>query len=154
MQVAGHFEKEQRHGVKLRIGWSCHVVFNVVSQRPFSIMIEEISSRNGLLPLSNVHLLSVTYLLQRNDCCYYKREDQLKKRDQQDTTRTTNLFQKQSQALTIASCVKILSALKFKCKRATSLSFRAAHCVYSSSPQLFWSSLSFSTTASESHLRE
>ena len=117
-------------------------------------MIEEISSRNGLLPLSNVHLLSVTDLLQRKDCCCYKREDQLKKREKLDTTRTTNHFRKESQALTIASCVKILSALKFKCKRATSLPFKAAHCVYFSSPQLFWSSLSFSAMASESHLRE
>ena len=74
-QVAGHLEKEQRHRVKLRIGWSCHVVFNVAGQGPFSVMIEEISSRNGLLPLSNVHLLSVTDLLQQEDCCCYKRED-------------------------------------------------------------------------------
>ena len=26
-QVAGHLEKEQRHGVKLNIGWSCHAEF-------------------------------------------------------------------------------------------------------------------------------
>ena len=54
--------------------------FNVAEQGPFPVMIEEISSRNSLLPLSNVHLLSVTDLLQREDCCYYKREDLLKKR--------------------------------------------------------------------------
>ena len=37
--------------------------FNVAGQGPFSIMIEEIASHNGLLQLSNVHLLSVTDLL-------------------------------------------------------------------------------------------
>ena len=52
---------------------------NVAGQGPFSVMIKDISSRNGLLLLSNVLLLSVTDLLQREDCCYYKREDQLKK---------------------------------------------------------------------------
>ena len=52
--------------------------FNVAEQGPFPVMIEDISSRNGLLPLSNVHPLSVTDLLQREDCCCYKREDLLK----------------------------------------------------------------------------
>ena len=52
--------------------------FNVAGQGPFPVMIEDISSRNGLLPLSNVHPLSVTDLLQREDCCCYKREDLLK----------------------------------------------------------------------------
>ena len=46
--------------------------FNVAGQGPFPVMIEEISSRNGLLQLSNVHLLSITDLLQQKDCCYYK----------------------------------------------------------------------------------
>ena len=54
--------------------------FNVAGQGPFPVMIEDISSRNGLLPLSNVLLLRVTDLLQQEDCCCYKREDQLKKR--------------------------------------------------------------------------
>ena len=96
--------KEQRYGVKLIIGWSCHVVFNVAGQGPFPVMIEEISSCNNLLPLSNVHLLSVTDLLQRKDCCCYKREDQLKKRDHQGTTRTVNFFKsdhKRSQLLVV-----------------------------------------------------
>ena len=35
-------------------------------------MIEKISSCNGLQPLSNVHLLRVTDLLQRKECCCYK----------------------------------------------------------------------------------
>ena len=52
--------------------------FNVASQRPFAVMSEEISSRNGLLPVSNVLPLSVTDLLQRKDYCCYKREDLLK----------------------------------------------------------------------------
>ena len=71
-QVAGHLEKEQRHRVKLRIEWSCHAVFNVAGQGPFSVMIEDISSCNGLLHLSNVHLLSVMDLLQQKECCCYK----------------------------------------------------------------------------------
>ena len=78
--------------------------FNVAGQGPFSVMIEEISSRNGILPLSNVHLLSVTDLLQRKDCCCYKREDQLKKKDQPCTIRTVNLFKsnhKHSQLLVV-----------------------------------------------------
>ena len=58
--------------------------FNVAGQGPFSVMIEDISSRNGLLPLSNVHSLSVTDLLQWEDCCCYKREDLLKKRRYED----------------------------------------------------------------------
>ena len=56
--------------------------FNVAGQGPFPIMIEDISSRNGLLPLSNVHPLSVMDLLQREDCCCYKREDLLKMKQQ------------------------------------------------------------------------
>ena len=56
--------------------------FNVVGQGPFPVMIEDISSCNGLLPLSNVHLLSVTDLLQREDCCCYKSEDLLKMKNQ------------------------------------------------------------------------
>ena len=71
-QVAGHLEKKQRHGAKLKIEWSCHAIFNVAGQGPFPVMIEEISSHNDLLHLSNVHLLSVMDLLQRKDCCYYK----------------------------------------------------------------------------------
>ena len=55
--------------------------FNVAGQGPFSVTIEDISSRNGLLPLSNVHPLSVTDLLQWEDCCFYKREGQLKMKD-------------------------------------------------------------------------
>ena len=54
--------------------------FNVAGQGPFPVMIEDISSRNGLLLLSNVHPLSVTDLLQWKDCCCYKSEDLLKKR--------------------------------------------------------------------------
>ena len=54
--------------------------FNIEGQGPFPIMIEDISSRNGLLPLSNALLLSVTDLLQREDYCCYKSEDMLKKR--------------------------------------------------------------------------
>ena len=54
--------------------------FNVAGQGPFPVTIEDFSSRNGLPPLSNVHLLSVTDLLQWKNCCCYKREDQLKKR--------------------------------------------------------------------------
>ena len=72
--------------------------FNIAGQRPFPVMIEEISSRNGLLllksnglpPVSNVHPLSVTDLLQWEDCCCYKREDKLKKKDILYTTRTMN----------------------------------------------------------------
>ena len=52
--------------------------FNVAGQGPFPVMIEDISSRNGLLPLSNILLLRVTDLLQREDCYCYKREDLLK----------------------------------------------------------------------------
>ena len=54
--------------------------FNVAGQGPFPVMIEDISSHKGLLPLSNVHPLNVMDLLQREDCCCYKREDLLKKR--------------------------------------------------------------------------
>ena len=85
--------------------------FNVVGQGPFSVMIEDISSRNGLLPLSNVHLLSVTDLLQREECCCYKREDQLKKNVTDLVTSNEQL-----QALTIADCVQILRALKFSAR--------------------------------------
>ena len=60
-------------------------VFNVAEQGPFPVMIEDISSRNGLLPLSNVLLLSVTDLLQREDCCCYKREGLLKMKIYNDT---------------------------------------------------------------------
>ena len=52
--------------------------FNVVGQGPFPITIEDFSSRNSLLSMSNVHLLSVMDLLQREDYCCYKREGQLK----------------------------------------------------------------------------
>ena len=58
--------------------------FNVAGQGPFPVMIEVNSSRNGLLPLINVHPLSVTDLLQREDCCCYKREDLLKMKTNQD----------------------------------------------------------------------
>ena len=52
--------------------------FNVAGQGPFPVTIEDFSSRNGLLPVCNVHPLSVTDLLQWEDCCCYKREGQLK----------------------------------------------------------------------------
>ena len=59
--------------------------FNVAEQGPFPVTIEDSSSRNGLPsvsnglpPVSNVHLLSVTDLLQRKDYCCYKDEDLLK----------------------------------------------------------------------------
>ena len=52
--------------------------FNVAGQGPFPVTIEDFSSRNGLPPVSNVHPLSVTDLLQREDCCCYKREGLLK----------------------------------------------------------------------------
>ena len=58
--------------------------FNVAGQGPFPVTIEDISSHNGLLPLSNVHPFSVTDLLQRKDCCCYKREDLLKKNKMED----------------------------------------------------------------------
>ena len=60
--------------------------FNVAGQGPFPIMIEDISSRNGLLPLSNVHPLSVTDLLQWEDCCCYKSEDLLKMKKNQEAS--------------------------------------------------------------------
>ena len=60
-------------------------VFNVAEQGPFFVTIEDFSSRNvfllrsnGLPPVSNVHPLSVTDLLQWEDCCCYKSEDLLK----------------------------------------------------------------------------
>ena len=56
-QVTGHLEKEQQHGEKLKIEWSNYAVFNVAVQGPFLVMIKEISSCNGCLHLSNVHLL-------------------------------------------------------------------------------------------------
>ena len=49
--------------------------FNVASQGPFPVTIEDFPLRNGLLPESNVHPLSVTDLLQRKDSCCYKSED-------------------------------------------------------------------------------
>ena len=52
--------------------------FNVAGQGPFPVTIEDFSSRNDLLPLSNVHPLSVTDLLQREDCCCYISEYLLK----------------------------------------------------------------------------
>ena len=58
--------------------------FNVAEQGPFPITIEDFPSRNGLLPLSNVLLLSVMDLLQREDCCCYKREDLLKMKKEQE----------------------------------------------------------------------
>ena len=102
--------------------------FNVAGQGPFPVKIEDFSSCNGLLPVSNVHPLSVTDLLQREDYCCYKREGQLKMKSNQPITikRTSNaqanIF-KRSQLLV----VKILSAIQFKCKRATRLPSRAAH---------------------------
>ena len=108
-------------------------------------MIEEISSRNDLLPLNNIHLLSVTDLLQREDCCCYIREGLLKMKiytiqqrylhtrsDQQ----SSHLFQR-SQLLV----VKFLRAIQFKWKRATQLRSRAALSIHSSTPQLSRSSL-------------
>ena len=62
--------------------------FNVAGQGPFSVTIEDISSRNSLLSLSNVHPFSVTDLLQREDCCCYKDEDLLKMK--RKGTNTTN----------------------------------------------------------------
>ena len=44
--------------------------------------------------------------------------------------------------------MKILRALKFKCKRATNLLFRAAYYDQFSTPQLLWSSLSLSLSLS------
>ena len=55
--------------------------------------------------------------------------------------RKTSKF-KQSSKRSLLLVVKILRALKFKCKRATSLLFRAVKCDQSLMPQLFWSSLS------------
>ena len=57
--------------------------FNVAGQGPFPVTIEDFSSRNGLLPMSNVHPLSVTDLLQREDCYCYKSEDLLKMKGHQ-----------------------------------------------------------------------
>ena len=125
--------------------------FNIAEQGPFPVTIEDFSSRNvfllrsiGLPPVSNVHPLSVTDLLQWEDCCCYKREGLLKmintdrrKRDSTDTLkRSSKLFQR-SQLLV----VKFLRAIQFKCKRATQLSSRAALCVNSSTPQLSRSSM-------------
>ena len=59
--------------------------FNVERQGPFPVTIEDFSSRNGLLPVSNVHPLSVTNLLQQEDYCCYKREGRLKMRTQRRT---------------------------------------------------------------------
>ena len=53
--------------------------FNVAGQGPFSVTIEDFSSRNGLLPVINVHPLSVMDLLQREDYYCYKREELMKK---------------------------------------------------------------------------
>ena len=58
--------------------------FNVVGQGPFPFKIEDFSSHNGLLPVSNVHPLSVTDLLQREDYYCYKREGQLKMKNNKD----------------------------------------------------------------------
>ena len=55
--------------------------FNIARQGPFPIKIEDFSSCNGLPPVSNVHLLSVTDLLQREDYYCYKDEDLLKMKD-------------------------------------------------------------------------
>ena len=52
--------------------------FNIASQGPFPVTIEDFPLRNGLLPLSNILLLRVTDLLQQKDCYCYKREDLLK----------------------------------------------------------------------------
>ena len=64
--------------------------FNVAGQGPFPVTIKDFSSRNGLPfvsnglpPMSNVHPLSVTDLLQRKDCCCYKREGLLKMKRQE-----------------------------------------------------------------------
>ena len=129
--------------------------FNVASQGPFPVMIEDFPLRNGLFPESNVHPLSVTDLLQREDCCCYKREGLLKMKaykhrhtsDKKRTNNQANIF-KRSQLLV----VKILSAIQFKSKRATQLPSRAAHSFLLqrlSSPEALCL-----LSASESHLRE
>ena len=80
--------------------------FNVAGQGPFPVMIEVISSCNGLLPLSNVLLLSVTDLLQREDCCCYKREDLLKKRsnESRSTDQVTSTSKPLPKALSAHNC--------------------------------------------------
>ena len=134
-------------------------IFNVAEQRPFPVKIEDFSSRNDLLPVSNVHLLSVTDLLQREDYCCYKREDQLKKKDIQEiqdptlcTTRTT-IFpsnHKRSQFLVVwrfwepsSSSARELQV--FFSELLTMFNLQR----HSSSEALF-----LFATASESHLRE
>ena len=156
-QVAGLLEKEQRHGVKLNIGWSCHAEFQRSRTGTIPCHDQNFSSRNGLLPESNVHPLSVTDLLQREDCCCYKREGLLKMKIEIYNTHTHTDIQvirsglaifKRSQLLV----VKILSAIQFKCKRATQLPSRAALSVHSSmlnSPEALCL-----LSVSESHLRE
>ena len=127
--------------------------FNVAGQGPFPVMIEDISSRNDLLPMSNILLLSVTDLLQREDCCCYKREDLLKKRSNflmhNQIKRTSSKSFKRSQLLV----VKILRAIQVQVQESLTPSFQS----YSScSFQRLSSSeaLSLSTLTSVSHLRE
>ena len=118
--------------------------FNVAGQGPFFVMIEDISSRNGLLPLSNVHPLSVTDLLQREYCCCYKKEDMLKmkthRRSTDQVTSKANLFQK-LQALTIASCEDSESPSSSSEREPFVFLSRAAHRDHTSTSQLFRSSL-------------
>ena len=85
-------------------------VFNVAEQGPFPVMIEDFFSRNvfllrsnGLLPVSNVHPLWVTDLLQREDCCCYIRE-RLVEEIGIYNNRYTQAIKQTLLALTIASC--------------------------------------------------
>ena len=127
--------------------------FNVAGQGPFPVMIEDISSRNSLLLLSNVLLLSVTDLLQREDCCCYKSEDLLKKRMNQLDAQLdqANLFQK-LQALTITSC-EDSESLSSSVLESLTPSFQS-YSPWSHFNASTLQNLSFSATASESHLRE
>ena len=95
--------------------------FNVAGQGPFPVTIEDFSSRNGLLPVSNVHPLSVTDLLQREDCCCYKREDQLKMKSNWCTTRTSEHLPKSFKLSQLLVVCRFWEPFKFKCERATSL---------------------------------
>ena len=122
--------------------------FNVVGQGPFPVTIEDFPLRNGLLPESNVHPLSITDLLQQEDYCCYKRRRSVEDEETIDTQKIyiqvirsglANIF-KRSQLLV----VKILSAIQFKYKRATRLPSRDAHkCSYFNASALQKLSASF-----------
>ena len=115
--------------------------FNVASQGPFPVMIEDFSSRNSLLPESNVHPLSVTDLLQWEDSFCYKSEDRWRRRDIHGLHNKKHVKFKRSSKRSQLLVVKILSAIQFKCKRATQLPSRTAHSVHTSTSQLSRSSL-------------